>query len=246
MTTTADDDATLARRLLRQTAMASLATAAADGHPYVSLVQMACDHDASPILLLSDLAEHSQNVAVDPRVGLLCDGTIGLASPLAGARLSVRGRLVRDDTARLRRRFLARHPDAEGYAGFADFAVYRLAVERVHLVAGFGRITWLTADAVLDQAHAAACESWEAVVVGHMNADHADAVDLYANILLDAAGADWRITGCDADGIDLRREGRVLRLDFAAPVTTAAAARSELVRLVSEARARAVEADIGS
>jgi len=235
-----DDDARLARRLMRQTAMASLATTAAeDGHPYVSLVQVAADHDASPILLLSGLAAHTANIAEDPRAALLCDGTGGLDAPLSGPRLSVLGRLIRDDTARLRQRYLARHPDAAGYAGFADFAIYRLAVERAHLVAGFGRIVWLPADVLLDRAHAGACEDWEGAVVEHMNADHGDAVDLYATVLLGADGTGWRITGCDADGCDLRRGGTVLRLDFAAPVRTAGEARAELVRLVSQARAAA-------
>ena len=40
-------------------------------------------------------------------------------------------------------RFVRRHPSAERYAGFADFRLYRMAVARAHLVAGFGRIDWI-------------------------------------------------------------------------------------------------------
>ena len=47
---------------------------------------------------------------------------------------------MRFPTSGLHRRFLARHPDAGMYAGFKDFAFYRVAVERAHLVAGFGKI----------------------------------------------------------------------------------------------------------
>jgi putative heme iron utilization protein len=69
-----------------------------------------------------------------------------------------------------------------------------------------------------------------------MNEDHGAALDLYANRLLGEAGTGWRMTGIDAEGADLRREGRVARLDFAGPVADAEAARAELVRLVRQAR----------
>ena len=113
--------------------------------PYASLVLAAVDHDLSPILLLSDLAEHTKAIAADDRVSLLFDGTHGLDQPLTGPRVTLVGRAARTDDARLARRFLARHPDAEMYAGFKDFHFYRVAVERAHLVAGFGKIRWLSA-----------------------------------------------------------------------------------------------------
>jgi len=60
--------AVTARRLMRALDRASLATAAPEGWPYASLVLVAVDHDASPLLLLSDLAEHSKNITRDQRV----------------------------------------------------------------------------------------------------------------------------------------------------------------------------------
>ncbi|HZD25789.1 MAG TPA: DUF2470 domain-containing protein [Alphaproteobacteria bacterium] len=230
----------LARRLLRGLGRAALATAMADGGwPYASLVMVAADYDGSPLLLLSDLAEHSRNIARDPRVSLLFDGTAGLAEPLTGPRLSVLGEARPDDTPRRQARYLARHPDAEGYAGFGDFRLYRVAVTRAHLVAGFGRIDWIGAsELLLPEPQALAAADWEAAVVAHMNADHADAVDLCARALLGGEGSGWRLTGCDVEGCDLRRGGAVLRLDFPAPAPDAAAVRTALVQLVRDARAR--------
>ncbi|MGH6946502.1 MAG: pyridoxamine 5'-phosphate oxidase family protein, partial [Kiloniellales bacterium] len=83
------------RALVRHAQSASLSTLLArdgSGHPYVSLVVVACDPAATPILLLSDLADHSRNLAADPRAALLFDGTAGLADPLAGARVALLGR----------------------------------------------------------------------------------------------------------------------------------------------------------
>ena len=85
-----------ARRLLRRAQHAALATNF-DGRPYVSLVAVACDSDASPLLLLSDLAQHTKNLLADPLVSLLFEGTEGYADPLAGPRLTLLGRAGRCD-----------------------------------------------------------------------------------------------------------------------------------------------------
>src|SRR4051794_35315755 len=97
------------------------ATAGEPAWPYVSLVLVAVDHDLSPILLLSDLAEHTRAIIADPRVSLLFDGTAGLVQPLTGARVSLLGQIAETHDDRLKRRFLRRHPDAALYAGFKDF-----------------------------------------------------------------------------------------------------------------------------
>jgi hypothetical protein len=229
-----------ARRLLRSLDRAALATSlapASGGGPYASLVLAATAPDGAPLLLLSDLAQHTMNMAAEPRVALLFDGTAGLAEPLTGARATVLGRAERSADERLRARFLARHPGAALYAGFGDFHLYRVAVERAHLVAGFGRIDWIAAAELLPPGLAALAES-EDDIVRHMNEDHEAAVALYARVLLGRQGEGWRLTGIDAEGIDLRRDGEVARLDFAAPVGDAQAARAALVRLAQEARAR--------
>src|SRR5262249_48912732 len=130
----------LVRRLLRAADRGALGTIHAEGEPYASLVLVALDLDASPLLLLSDLAEHSHNIARDPRVSLLIDGTAGLTDPLSGPRATLLGRAVVVHERQLLARYLARHPSAEAYAGFSDFKLYRMEIERAHLVASYGLI----------------------------------------------------------------------------------------------------------
>src|SRR5690348_4386619 len=77
-----------ARRLMRGRDHAALGTSF-DGHPYVSLVASACDVDVSPLLLLSDLAQHTKNLVADPRLSLLFEDTRECPDPLAGPRLSL-------------------------------------------------------------------------------------------------------------------------------------------------------------
>ncbi len=110
------------------------------GGPYTSLVLVAVDAGGAPVLLLSDLAEHSQNIAGDDRVSLLIDGTQGLEDRLTGPRLTLLGRAARSADPDHRAGYLARHPSAERYADFGDFAFYRVTIDSAHLVAGFGKI----------------------------------------------------------------------------------------------------------
>jgi heme iron utilization protein len=238
---------TTVRHLLRTAQQGALGTLDGTGAPYVSLVMLAVDHDASPLLLLSDLADHTRNFKRDPRVSLLVDGTEGMASPLAGARATVMGRIEPAPGPHQQSRYLSRHEDARDYAAFADFNLYRIRIERAHLVAGFGRIHWVEAAAVtwrdapaLPLAAAEAADlplaAAEADVVAHMNLDHQDAVALYATRLLGQPAGDWRLTGIDPEGADLQAGRRRCRLWFDKPVRDAEGARVELVRLVKRAR----------
>ena len=241
------DRGRLCRHLLRCQGHAALATTLvgeAGGQPYVSLVAVACDLDASPLLLLSDLAQHSRNIAADKRVSLLFDdggGADRAADPLARPRLSLLGEAERCDEPRLRARFAAQHPSAAVYAGFGDFHLYRVTVGRGHLVAGFGRISWIARDELCVASDVAALATAEPGAIAHMNTDHADAVALYATRLLRRRGGGWQMTGIDPEGIDLRRGDDTARLDFAdhglPPVLDAEGARQRLIELVAQARA---------
>jgi heme iron utilization protein len=231
---TSSSPAVTARRLLRRLDRASLATSLA-GAPYASLVLAATAPDGAPLLLISNLAQHSVNIAADSRVALLYDGTFGQEEPLTGPRVTVLGRATQTSDPRLKERFLARHPSAALYAGFADFHLYGVGVTRAHLVGGFGRIAWIVANDLLPPGLAALAAA-EGAILRHMNGDHAETVALYANVLLGRPGGDWRLIGVDAEGVDLRRDGEIARLDFPAQVNDAPSARAALVWLAKDAR----------
>ncbi len=136
-----------------------------------------------------------------------------------------------------RRRFLARHPEAEGYADFPDFGFFKLEAERAHYIGGFGRIVPMErAQILLDVSATAALSEAEAEIIEHMNADHAAAVELYATVLAGAPGGPWRMTGIDPEGCDLVCSGDARRISFGSLLTTPGQARQELSRLAAEAR----------
>ncbi|HEX2256697.1 MAG TPA: pyridoxamine 5'-phosphate oxidase family protein [Afifellaceae bacterium] len=140
-----------ARALLARCGTGALATLSADGQPFASFVTTAPGEDGAPLLLLSQLAVHTRNLERDARASLLLVEPDETASdPLARSRLTLTGIVGRAaDQARARESFLARHGKAAGYAGFADFAFYRLAPAAGHLVAGFGRIAPIDPAAIL-------------------------------------------------------------------------------------------------
>ena len=243
MQSTADFNASrLARSLLRRSRQGALATLmAGNGDPYCSLVNVASDADASPILLISRLALHTRNILGDSRVSLMLDERVA-GDPLEGARIMLAGRAVEskgDQTGVLRRRYLNAHPSAEAFVKFKDFSLFRIDPSAAHLVAGFGRIVDLKPEQFLtDIRDAEGLLEAEQGAIEHMNEDHRGAMNLYATKLLGAENADWRCTGCDPDGIDMQAGITVLRLDFPERVTGPMELRKMLVRLAGEARAK--------
>jgi len=233
----------VAKTLLRTTRAGTLATLDRNtGYPFASLVNVASDVDGAPLILVSRLATHTANLELDGRASLLLAET-GKGDALAHPRLTILGSfapVAREsaDDARIRRRFLARHPKSELYAGFGDFAFWRMAVVSAHLNGGFARAADLTAaDVLTDVTGAETLIDAEESAVAHMNADHAGACRLYAGKLLGAGDGEWACVGVDPEGLELQKGGTALRLFFPQPVSGPGALRTVLKQLADKARA---------
>lgn len=236
--------AAAARRLLRRARSGALATAyraahgaADDGEdvwPYTSLVTVACDCDAAPLFLFSQLAEHTRNLQTDSRASLLVEETSRRANPQTGPRVTVLGRIEKStEEERHRRRFLARHPSAVLYAGFADFAIYRMTVERAHYVGGFGQARWIEgADFAWDAVSAAAIAAAETDIIQHRNAGNTGT--LCARRLPRRGENGWIVIACDPEGCDLRRGHAFARLEFSRPAQDPQGVREALKELGEE------------
>lgn len=142
-----------ARRLFEQNREGALATLEANGNPLTTLVTYAASAKGEPLLLLSQLARHTQNLKANPRGSLLITDVFDEdddADMQARARASLNGAIAPlTDPAAIadaRARFLARHPASETYVDFPDFNFYVMTVADIHLVQGFGRINSLPGD----------------------------------------------------------------------------------------------------
>jgi hypothetical protein len=133
-------------RHCRRAALGSLAARGPETLPFVSLVLPALAADATPILLMSDLADHAKNLQQRPAASLLFDGTLDLAEPLTGPRVTLLGHVATTTDGSDRAAYLAQYPEAALYADFRDFRFYRFNIQEALFVAGFGRIHRLSGD----------------------------------------------------------------------------------------------------
>lgn len=235
------------RTLVAAARTGALSTLARDpaGFPYGSLVLVAADGHGRPLLLISSLAEHTQNLAQSSHASiLLTEPTPRDRSPLAFGRVTLLGACAPVDEANrdaVRDVFLAAHPEASGYASFKDFAFYRLEPAVLRYVGGFGRMSWVSAA----DYRAAEPDPLAALAVGilaHMNGDHGDALLAYARGLARIRDAqEATMTAVDRYGFDLAvktpSEETTARVGFAAPATTSEEVRRAMVALVKAARA---------
>jgi putative heme iron utilization protein len=234
-----------ARTLLESTSTGTLCTLAREpaGYPYGSLITFGLD-EGEPVFLISELAEHTRNLREDSRASLLvAESRAG--DPLALGRVTLLGACAPASEAQAqgaRDAYLARHPGAAGYAGFADFSFWRLAVSSVRYIGGYGRMSWIEIDA-WRSAQPDPIAPDAAAILEHMNQDHADALPLYCRAfskLVDISSVS--MTAIDRLGFEMSvttaSGTQTLRLPFSTPIADKTDARKSLVALLKDARAR--------
>ncbi len=228
----------LAGDLIRSARFGALAVLdPATGIPLASRVSVATDLAGHPLILISQLSAHFGALEADPRCSILL-GEPGRGDPLAHARITVTAearKLAGDDRGPARARFLARHPKAALYADFGDFAFWQLEVTGASLNGGFGKAYALDAVDLVAVVPEGLAEM-EPGVVEHMNDDHAQAVKDYAA----AAGLEaleWRMTGLDAQGLDLAASDATARIWFDRALKSTDEVRPWLVAMAKAARA---------
>ncbi|MDE2582099.1 MAG: DUF2470 domain-containing protein [Rhodospirillales bacterium] len=216
-----------AARLLLRAARSGTLASAADGQPFASLVTPASAPDLSVLLLLSDLSAHTRHLRAEPRCALLVVGTAEGANPQTAPRVTVTGLAEMVDDSELMARYLALHPYAVMYAGFADFHLWRIRPQGGLFVGGFARAARLrAADLRSDPAAVAAVQEAAGAILAHCNQDHPDALARIAG-----SPGPWRMVAVDVDGCDLALGERVVRVAWQAPVAGPEGVRAELVRL---------------
>lgn len=204
------------------------------GYPFGSITPYVLSAAGEPVIYISTLAEHTKNIAADPRVSLTVFDPADADDPQAGPRLTflAEARALTGDAATAER-YYRYFPAARAYAGTHDFGFYALRAVRLRFIGGFGKIGWIEpADVDLGNPLAPA----EAGVVDHMNRDHADAVRAYCRYFFNRDAHEAVLVGVDPDGVDLLADGAPLRLPFEARAGRADAVRQRLIALLSVAR----------
>lgn len=233
-----------ARTLVHLCRLGSLSTISRKhpGWPFGSMMPYALD-EGSPCFLISTMAMHTQNLAGESRSSLLVTQPDAEGDPLGAGRVTLMGRAAKVAGAQLatiRERYLARHENASYWVDFDDFAFYRLAIEDVYFVGGFGSMGWVAsadyyaaeADPLADQAPS---------ILEHMNTDHADACLLLGQAHTGFEASDARMIAVDRLGFQLRLTTsagvKSVRIPFEHEVRDSEQTRAALVEMVHKARA---------
>ncbi len=233
-----------ARTLAGQITTGTLGSIAQEpaGYPYGSFVTFAIE-EGHPVFLISELAEHTKNLRTDSRASLLiAEG--GSDDPLANGRVTLLGRCTpaESEGGRAKAAYLKAHPNAAYYADFKDFSFWKIDVESVRYIGGYGRMSWVSREdwfAVSPDPLADVAEK----IITHMNKDHAEAMVTYCKAFSKATDVSAAsMTGIDRYGFEMSAvtgEGpRPVRLAFPEPISTSKQARQALVAMSEAARSK--------
>lgn len=221
-----------ARRLLRaeHTGLLSTLSHKLGGYPFGSAVSTLTDHEARPLFLISQLAEHTRNIAQDARVSFLVHEQT--ADVQAGERLTLVGNAVYvETTERLKARYLRYFPGAEQYFEL-DFNFYRIEPVTLRYVGGFGVARWISPIQILPPPNSMAQQEEE--LLTRFNLDRAGDLQFFCRTYYGTSASNAALVGVDCDGFDILDDGQLLRFDFPDTVLNAEQAEAALLRMLQE------------
>ena len=232
------------RTLVSRTNFATLSTLSNKhlGYPFGSLMPYALDPQGRPLLLISNMAMHTQNLRADPRASLFVAQTLTDGDPLGAARATLIGQaepVTEGEVASVRECYLTAHENSRHWVDFADFGFFRLEPVDIYYVGGFGVMGWVAArdykEASPDPLAAAAPG-----IIDHMNADHAEAMILLARSFAGFEAMEASMTSVDRLGFYLRLKTadgmKGTRINYPHAVRTPEETRKALVEMVRQAK----------
>lgn len=218
------------------------------GYPFGSVAPFVLDHSGQPIILISSIAEHTQNIIANPKVSLLVFA--GNEDLQASARLTIIGeaKQIGKDDKNFRARYLRYLPQATSYFDMHDFDFYRVEIAHARYIAGFGRMGWISGEglsnnklSVSSQVNNLQLAAEETSIIEHMNADHIHSLLAYSKHFHSIIAEHAEMLGIDSDGFDAKvtisnGETQVLRFNFDHPIHDAPSARAALISMSKTAK----------
>ena len=104
------------------------------------------DPEGRPVFLFSGLAAHTKNLDRDSHASLLVAARSVFDDPRGSARVTIIGRgepVGEEDVELLRTVHLAARPEDEQLMELADFRFFRMTIDDIHFVGGFGEAGWI-------------------------------------------------------------------------------------------------------
>ncbi|MBI3479366.1 MAG: pyridoxamine 5'-phosphate oxidase family protein [Nitrosomonadales bacterium] len=204
-----------ARSMLRAHRYGALSTLSKkfDGHPFGSITPYLVDHDGSLLILISALAEHTKNIAHDPRVSLITHDQRDPHIQTQGRVTVIGNAELEPNRERASLRYLRYFPEAQVYLAMQDFSFYRIRPIAIRYIGGFGKIHWINMEHYL-VAQADAFAKHEEELLAGANMKHQAALRNRLQQQHNIDETNVRAIGFDCDGVDVRCDEQLWRLDF--------------------------------
>ncbi len=210
------------------------------GFPFGSLMPYAADELGRPVIFISSMAMHTQNLQHDPRASLFVTEPHASGDPLGSARVTLVGTAEEAPAGEVGELYLSRYENARQWQNYSDFAYYRLEISGVYFVGGFGVMGWVSAAEYAGVRPDPLAETGPGII-RHMNADHAEALRLIAHHFAGEEADEAAMTSVDRLGFHLRLQsgGRAhgCRVAFLREVASPEDARAVLIEMVRQAHA---------
>jgi heme iron utilization protein len=204
-------------------------------YPFGSVTPFVVNHQGMPVILISNLAEHTKNIIQNAHVSLLVFNDE--ADLQAGSRLTLLATAEQTDknNSLIRARYLRYIPQAASYFDMHDFMFYTLHITHARYIAGFGKMGWVQGEAFHIPTHPLLIE--EADILHHMNTDHSENLKAYCLHYHQVVASTVTMIGIDAFGFDVRvNHQQQLRFTFTETISNAQEARAALVAMAKTCR----------
>ncbi|MBC7474673.1 MAG: DUF2470 domain-containing protein [Candidatus Sericytochromatia bacterium] len=218
-----------ARKLFRENSYGVLSTISLDveGYPFGSVTPYCLSNSLEPLLLISNIAQHTKNILANSKVSLTVFNNAN-SDVQAGGRITYVGDAIKTDLEEDKTKYATYFPKSKEYFGFHDFSVFKIQFKRVRFIGGFGNIFWL------DEKEFAIQNPLLSVserIITHMNDDHHDSIIKYCRVLKNLSVEEAKIISIDSEGFDVLADNNFVRFNFDEPVNDAVKAREVFVKM---------------
>jgi len=147
------------------------------GYPFGSYTTFMSGRDRSLYFYLSDIAQHTINFKKNSKASLTIVNQNTKGDKQNSQRLSLLGditNLTKQETKNYKEKFHIIFPESKKYADFHGFNLYKMELNDIRWIGGFGKIGWLETERWKTQ-----LPEWyskEKKIVNHMNDDHKNSI----------------------------------------------------------------------
>ncbi|MGB0894108.1 MAG: HugZ family protein [Parashewanella sp.] len=232
---------TEARLLVRKSDSGVISTISHNlrGYPFGSVSPYISDSEGRLYFYISDIAQHSKNLALDSRMSMTIYNQADLGDQNEQGRVTIVGDAfpVEDELQQQElARYINRFPKAEAYAQAHGFKMWRLDIKRVRYIGGFGKIFWLEKDEWAKESSPWNFEEEQSMIT-NMNEDHQDAMRLILKQHHVKKDETPIMSGIVNDGFYITSKEKNYFVPFEAACIDKSDARKHLVSLTQAARA---------